>query len=57
MSQLSFILRRLAREERAATMVEYAIMVALIAVVAIGAVELLGTTVNTTFGTANTALQ
>lgn len=57
MSQLSFILRRLVREERAATMVEYAIMVALIAVVAIGAVELLGTTVNTTFGTANTALQ
>lgn len=57
MSLLVPVLRRFVREERAATMVEYAIMVALIAVVAIGAVELLGTTVNTKFGAANTALQ
>jgi pilus assembly protein Flp/PilA len=57
MTVLSSMLRRFTRDERAATMVEYAIMVALIAVIAIGAVELLGTTVNTTFGAANTALQ
>ena len=57
MTVLSSMLRRFTRDESAATMVEYAIMVALIAVVAIGAVELLGTTVNTKFGAANTALQ
>jgi pilus assembly protein Flp/PilA len=57
MTILTQRLRRFTRDERAATMVEYAIMVALIAVVAIGAVELLGTTVNTKFGAANTALQ
>lgn len=57
MSHLSLTLRRFVREERAATMVEYAIMVALIAVVAVGAVELLGTTVNTKFGAVNTSLQ
>jgi len=35
--------------ERGATMVEYAIMVALIAVVSIAAVQILGTNLNTTF--------
>lgn len=37
------------KKEKGATMVEYAIMVALIAIVAIGAVTALGTNVSTTF--------
>jgi len=41
--------RRLVREEEGATMVEYGLMVALIAVVCIGAVTLIGTKLNTKF--------
>jgi pilus assembly protein Flp/PilA len=37
------------RDERGATMVEYAIMVALIAVVSIAAISLLGTNINSAF--------
>ena len=37
------------KDEEGATMVEYGLMVALIAVVCIGAVTLLGTTLNTKF--------
>ncbi len=44
------------RNEKGATMVEYGIMVGLIAVVAIAAVEALGLTVNGLFGQINAAL-
>ncbi len=50
LNNLGTIVNRKADEsERGATMVEYAIMVALIAVVSIAAVRLLGTNLNTTF--------
>ncbi len=39
------------------TAVEYAIMLALIVIVCIGAVQSIGTSANTKFGAANTALQ
>ena len=44
-------LRFLAREDRGATMVEYGIMVALIAAVAIATIVILGQDVNTAFET------
>ena len=44
------------KDEEGATMVEYALMLALIAVVCVGAVQLIGGTANTTFGAANTAM-
>ena len=37
------------KEEEGATMVEYAIMVALIAAICVGAVQILGQNANTTF--------
>jgi pilus assembly protein Flp/PilA len=43
-------------KQEGATMVEYAIMVALIAIVAIAAVALLGTNVSSTFNRAATSL-
>jgi pilus assembly protein Flp/PilA len=49
-------IRSALREERAATMPEYALMVALIAVVCILAVGLVGTSANTIFGNIATAL-
>jgi pilus assembly protein Flp/PilA len=45
-------LRKLVRNEEGATMVEYALLVALIAVVVIGAVSLLGTGASTKLNTA-----
>lgn len=47
---VSGIKNRLSDEEKGATAVEYGIMVALIAVVIIGAVTTLGTNLNTAFG-------
>lgn len=44
------------KKQRGATMVEYAIMVALIAIVAIAAVQFLGQKVSQTFGTAGTIM-
>jgi pilus assembly protein Flp/PilA len=44
------------KDEEGATMVEYALMVALIAVVCIAAVQTLGTTANTTFTGVGTAM-
>ena len=44
------------RSERGASMVEYALLVALIAVVAIGAVRLLGTNVSRQLNTAATQI-
>ena len=42
---------QMSNKQKGATMVEYAIMVALIAIVTITAVKTLGTNVNATFGT------
>lgn len=44
------------REEKGATAVEYGMLVALIAAVIVVAVALLGTKINTAFGTINGAL-
>lgn len=44
------------KDEEGATMVEYALMVALIAVVCIGAVQILGTNTNTTFTSVGTSM-
>jgi pilus assembly protein Flp/PilA len=44
------------KDEEGATMVEYALMLALIAVVCIGAVTVIGNQANTTFGTSGNAL-
>ena len=44
------------KDEEGATMVEYALMLALIAIVCIGAVTIIGTNANTTFTNAGTAL-
>ena len=48
---------RFARDEDGATLVEYALLIALIAVVCIGAVTLIGTHVNTKLNSAATSLQ
>lgn len=45
---------RVTKSERGATAVEYGIMVALIAVVVIGAVTAIGTNLNTMFNTVST---
>ena len=50
-------LSRFFREDEGATMVEYVLLVALVAVVCVGAVTLLGSNVNTKLGTAATALK
>lgn len=51
---LGFKLKDRFTDEKGATAVEYGIMVALIAVVIIGAVSLLGTNLNDMFGRVNT---
>ena len=48
---------RFAREDEGASLVEYVLLIALIAVVCVGAVTLLGTNVNTKLSTAATALK
>ena len=50
MNALRHHLNRFVREEDGATMVEYGLMVALIAVVCIAAVTLLGTSLSALFG-------
>ena len=47
---------RFAKDEQGAALVEYGMLVGLIAVVCIGAVRILGGTVNTVFTTINTDL-
>jgi len=42
-------LKRLVRSERAQDLLEYAILMSLIAIAAVGAVALLGNTINTVF--------
>jgi pilus assembly protein Flp/PilA len=49
-------LKNFFKDEEGATMVEYALMLALIAVVCITAVQLIGTRANTTFNTSANAL-
>jgi pilus assembly protein Flp/PilA len=44
------------KKEKGATMIEYAIMVALIAIVSIAIIGSLGKTVSTTFATVNTSM-
>jgi pilus assembly protein Flp/PilA len=46
------IVRRFCAEEEGATLVEYVLLVALIAAVCVGAITLLGTSANTTLTTA-----
>jgi len=48
---------RFAREDDGASLVEYVLLIALIAVVCVGAVTLLGSNVNTKLGNAATALK
>jgi len=50
-------LARLARDESGATAIEYGLIVALIAVVIIGAVTALGTNLNTTLSSAGSAIR
>ena len=47
-------IRQLAQDTKGATMVEYALMLFLILVVAAAAIKTLGTTVNTAIGSAST---
>jgi pilus assembly protein Flp/PilA len=49
--------RRIVADESGATAIEYGLIVALIAVVIIGAVTTLGTNLNTTFSTAGSAIR
>jgi pilus assembly protein Flp/PilA len=44
------------KDEEGATMIEYALMLALIAIVCIAVITGLGLSANTVFGTANTSL-
>jgi pilus assembly protein Flp/PilA len=52
MTRVSQLLRRFVKLEEAATMVEYAIMIALIAIVCFAAVKIIGSSTNTLFGSA-----
>ena len=56
MSRISMIVRNFVKNEEAATMVEYALMLALIAVVCIVAVVVIGTQANTVFTNIGTNL-
>lgn len=56
MTRLKNAVRKFAADESGATMVEYAIMVALIAVVCIVAVKTIGTKSNAAFTTVHTTL-
>ena len=49
MSRLRMLVRSFVKNDEAATMVEYALMLGLIAVVCIAAVTLIGTNANTIF--------
>ncbi len=52
-----FTLRRFWRDEEGASLVEYVLLVALIAAVCVGAVTTLGTNANTKLTTASNALK
>ena len=50
------LINRFAKDEQGAAMVEYGVLVGLIAVVCIGALQILGTTINNVFTDINTVL-
>jgi len=56
MKNMKTYITKFSTKEKGATMVEYAIMVALIAIVAIAAVRGLGTSVSTTFSNVSSQL-
>jgi pilus assembly protein Flp/PilA len=56
MSRISMIVRNFVKNDEAATMVEYALMLALIAVVCIVAVTVIGTQANLVFNNIGTAI-
>lgn len=56
MSRVMRTVRRFVRVETAATMVEYGIMVALVAAISIAVVKVIGTKVNTAFTNINTSM-
>jgi len=56
-SVLSSAVVRFVRDEEGASLVEYVLLIALIAVVCVGAVTLLGTNTNTKLGAAADALK
>jgi pilus assembly protein Flp/PilA len=56
MTQLIAAARKFASDEEGATMVEYGLMIALIAVVCIAAVSLLGTKTSSMFSTVSEAV-
>ncbi len=56
MSRINQLVRRFVKNDEAATMVEYALMLSLIAVVCIIAVTLIGTNANTIFNNIATNL-
>ncbi|HSU95707.1 MAG TPA: Flp family type IVb pilin [Gemmatimonadaceae bacterium] len=56
MTRINKLVRHFAKNEEAATMVEYALMLSLIAVVCIIAVTLIGTNANTIFNNIATNL-
>ena len=56
MSRFTTALRRFANDESGATMVEYAIMIALIAAICIAVIKVIGGKSNNAFQNVNTAL-
>lgn len=50
------LFKKLKRDTEGATMIEYAVLASLIAVISIGAITTVGTKVNTTFNTVGTSL-
>ena len=56
MARIMISAKKFMKGEEGATMVEYGLMLALIAVVCVAAVGLIGGTLNTKFGAVNTAI-
>jgi pilus assembly protein Flp/PilA len=56
MKKMQLLLKRLAKKQYGATMVEYALMLALIAIVSIVMITGVGQNTNKTFSTINSAL-
>jgi pilus assembly protein Flp/PilA len=52
-----FVIRKLVRNEKGATAIEYGLIAALIAVAAITAMKSVGSTLNTTFSNVSTQMQ
>jgi pilus assembly protein Flp/PilA len=56
MKKMQLLLKKLAKKQQGATMVEYALMLALIAIVSIVMITGVGQNTNKTFSTINSAL-